>query len=392
MSANARILIATDAVADAELLSRRLREEFDDVTVSTDMDEAVADFERRKPEVLMLAFDTLEKSDRYYLMLYRLCPAAHATPHRTIVLCTKDNVQLGYGLCKNEVYDDYVLFWPIGYDSPRLLMSVHHALRDLRTAQAAPALGEFGAEARRVAQLAPLVGRGLAEADDHAIAASHSVDRAEAEVNAAIDRFSSRLIAGEMTGAADIKKVEALRREIGKLKAEGVDAQFGSIRDSVGPMRQWAGSLKQELAPHLESARALGVLACRIRPLILVVDDETLMCKLFSQFLGRANMDMVFATSGAKALAALRKRLPDLILMDIEMPEMSGVEVTQRLKSMKQFASIPVIMMTGHSEKSVVIESLQAGAVDFIVKPIDWEKLLEKLHRFIGPIDTRGMA
>ena len=78
MTAAARIMVATEVVADADLVMKLLREEFDEVVVSTDPGRAVQDFEKHQPEVLILAFNTLEKAERYYLGLYRLGTLVHA--------------------------------------------------------------------------------------------------------------------------------------------------------------------------------------------------------------------------------------------------------------------------------------------------------------------------
>jgi len=69
--------------------------------------------------------------------------------------------------------------------------------------------------------------------------------------------------------------------------------------------------------------------------------------------------------------------------MDIELPDISGVEVTRRMKSVEQFADIPVVMITGHSERHLVVDSLKAGAADFVVKPFDKTTLLAKLRRLL---------
>ena len=127
----ATILVATDVVDDAAMVKDILGEEFKRVFVSTDPARAVADFEQHRPDVLVLAFNQLEKSERYYLGLYRLCKAVHQHPHRTVILCNKDEVKRVYELCMKDFFDDYILFWPMTYDPCRLLMSVHYALRDL---------------------------------------------------------------------------------------------------------------------------------------------------------------------------------------------------------------------------------------------------------------------
>jgi DNA-binding response OmpR family regulator len=67
-------------------------------------------------------------------------------------------------------------------------------------------------------------------------------------------------------------------------------------------------------------------------------------------------------------------------ITDYALPDINGIEATRRLKSVAQFVEIPVVMITGNSEKAVVVESLKAGAADFIVKPLDRDRLLAKIR------------
>jgi CheY-like chemotaxis protein len=92
---------------------------------------------------------------------------------------------------------------------------------------------------------------------------------------------------------------------------------------------------------------------------------------------------MVFAAGGVEALSILRKTRPDLILMDIMMPDMDGREVLRQMKTVPRLANIPVIMITGKGEKSIVTESLKAGATDFMVKPFVRDTLLGKIVKVL---------
>lgn len=85
---------------------------------------------------------------------------------------------------------------------------------------------------------------------------------------------------------------------------------------------------------------------------ILVVDDE-LIHDLYKELLAQENFELTFASSGIEALYLLRKQHPDLILMDMVMPDIDGLETIHRIKTNKQLASIPVIMVTGNSEKKL---------------------------------------
>ena len=89
-----------------------------------------------------------------------------------------------------------------------------------------------------------------------------------------------------------------------------------------------------------------------------MADDDEFQRKLMARILEAENYRVLFAGSGFEVLSLLRKTRPDLILMDVMMPALDGVETTRRLKAVPQFAAIPVIMITGQSEKSVVAESL----------------------------------
>src|ERR1035437_1795998 len=164
--ATVTILIASDSVTDAALVKELLDEEFEQVFISTDPQRAVKDFERHCPGILVLAFNALEKSERYYLGLYRLSGKIHLQPHRTVILCNTAEVGRVYQLCRKEYFDDYVLFWPMTHDAPRLPMSVHHALRDLAPlSDGGPSVAEFAVQARRLAELENLLDQQMAQGD-----------------------------------------------------------------------------------------------------------------------------------------------------------------------------------------------------------------------------------
>lgn len=105
------------------------------------------------------------------------------------------------------------------------------------------------------------------------------------------------------------------------------------------------------------------------RPRLLIVDDQALNVQaLFKVF---AQEHQVFmATSGKQALTVCAEKLPDLVLMDIAMPDMSGFDVCEKLKSNSLTKHIPIIFVTAHSGERIEAHGLALGAVDFITKPI----------------------
>jgi CheY-like chemotaxis protein len=379
MSNDKRILIATDVTGDAALVHRLLQDEFDHVGESVDPDRAVHDFETQRPHVLILAFNSLAKAETYYLGLYRLGAAAHAVEHRTIILCTRDDLQGVYALCRKQYFDDYVLFWPVGHDAPRLPMAVHHAFRQLAaTAAAGPSVPEFASQARKLAglelQLEQYVARG-AERIDHVRDTLQDGSR----ITSALDGLAGRLNRGELRSIVEVKDEPGLVRELNQLKAMELATFSKTIDSAIEPVRGWANDLKGAFSPGLESIRELQVLADRVRPLVLLVDDDKYQQKLLRHLLREAGYDLMSALTGTEALTVMRSRRPDLILMDVQLPDIDGIALTHRIRGTARFARIPIVMITGHSDKSVVVKSIQAGASGFLVKPFNKDHLLDKI-------------
>ena len=384
MNPRAKLMVATEIIADAELVRNLLQDEFDNIALSTDPDRTVDDFEKHRPEVLVLAFNSLEKAERYYLGLYRLSTLVHALPHRTLILCNKNDLRRVYELCKKGYFDEYILFWPVNEDVLRLPMAVHHALDQMKGGAAGmTATTEIVAQARQVAELDLQLEQYAAKGGQRMEVASRSLQQAEKDIGAALDGFSRKISEGCFGDLIENDDRASLQREIARLKAEDVKMRFRTVAAAVKPVQQWANALKDDLAPQLESVRSLKNLTERVRPVVLVVDDDAFQHKLLQKMLADASIEAIFAVTVMDGFAILRKRRPDLILMDIDLPDVDGVEATRRLKSVEHLAPIPVIMITGHSDKKVVIESLEAGAVDFVVKPFNKDTLLDKVRGYL---------
>jgi len=111
------------------------------------------------------------------------------------------------------------------------------------------------------------------------------------------------------------------------------------------------------------------------RETILVVDDEPEICDLVGEFLTRRGYGVKTAGGGEQALEAIRKELPNLVLLDIYMPGMNGVEVVRRLKSADLLARLGVIMLTASQEEPLLQEALDLGAFDVLSKPVNLDEL-----------------
>lgn len=115
-------------------------------------------------------------------------------------------------------------------------------------------------------------------------------------------------------------------------------------------------------------------------PHILIVDDSEQNIKILQSILSKAGYDISVARNGREALVYLQSKIPDLIVMDIIMPEINGIETCKIIKDHEDFKDIPVIFMTALSDTSEKVKAFEAGGVDYIDRPFVREEVLARIN------------
>lgn len=115
-------------------------------------------------------------------------------------------------------------------------------------------------------------------------------------------------------------------------------------------------------------------------PLILIVDDYIQNVQVLAQNLEACGYDIAIGRNGEEALALVEKVRPDMILLDVMMPDMSGFQVCERLRADKQNSDIPVVFLTAKTESEDVSEGFQCGGSDYIHKPFSAPELLARVR------------
>ena len=115
------------------------------------------------------------------------------------------------------------------------------------------------------------------------------------------------------------------------------------------------------------------------RKRILVIDDEPRICKLLEIKLSISGYETIITTSGAEAIELVRTKSPDAILLDVVMPDISGLDV---LDQVRKFSKVPIIVFTGRPEIAKIAKRF--GANDYISKPFDPDLLVEKIKVVLG--------
>jgi DNA-binding NtrC family response regulator len=114
-----------------------------------------------------------------------------------------------------------------------------------------------------------------------------------------------------------------------------------------------------------------------INPKVLLVDDEEKFLEVLSQRLGARGVDAVTASSGEEALVKIKNKNFDVIILDVMMPGLGGIETLKRIK--KENPELQIIMLTGKGTVDKAVEAMKEGAIEFIEKPADINQLMEKI-------------
>jgi two-component system cell cycle response regulator DivK len=119
---------------------------------------------------------------------------------------------------------------------------------------------------------------------------------------------------------------------------------------------------------------------------ILIVEDELKNLKLLRDLLQRFGHNTVEATDGEQGVELARTRIPDLILMDIMMPKMDGLEATRIIKADSKTKHIPVIALTSYAMKGDKERTLEAGCDGYIAKPVDIQEVLKTVEHYLQAV------
>ena len=118
---------------------------------------------------------------------------------------------------------------------------------------------------------------------------------------------------------------------------------------------------------------------------ILVVDDDTALAEMIGIVLRTEGFDTAFCADGAAAVDAWRTEKPDLILLDLMLPGMDGIEICTRVRAE---SGIPIIMLTARTDTADVVRGLESGADDYIVKPFNPKELVARIRTRLRPVIT----
>jgi CheY-like chemotaxis protein/signal transduction histidine kinase len=189
---------------------------------------------------------------------------------------------------------------------------------------------------------------------------------------------------GRALSKQEAKRVEAYAEAVVLKEGPSADRLIDEVRMFVGRLR--GGRPGRRVAEHLHP-RDVSLTGRRV----LVVDDDMRTVYALSALLRAKGVEVLVADTGLAALATLLQH-PDVeaVLMDIMMPEMDGYEAMRQIRQQERFRELPVIALTAKAMKGDRVQCLEAGATDYLSKPIDADRLLEMLHTRLSARPDHG--
>ncbi len=217
-----------------------------------------------------------------------------------------------------------------------------------------------------------------------------------------IDRVNAMVEGGELPLAPTIMMVSAYarhdllphiadRRVAGLLNKPVLPSELYNLLTGVAPPSGAAGLGSREitLASHAVTAAEDTRLHGRR---VLLVEDNQINQEVAASFLGAAGLQVSIANHGLEALERLRQERFDIILMDMHMPVMDGLEATHAIRQMPGLQSLPIVAMTAAVMSADREACQRAGMNDFLAKPLDPELMLTTLHKWLSPASTAQPA
>jgi CheY-like chemotaxis protein len=349
---------------------------------ATDSEWAIEQFDRSPCHILVLCHSLISKSENFYNSFIMFSEKAMETPHQTILLCDGRDSSLAHEICHKQAMDDYVIYKPL-YDVHRVRFSISLAMDRLENKNYKNIIED------RLTNMISNMSEIRSNLSNHIDKVSQcqkimntqdkSIDNV---LDLGISRIKKKLEALSGNGVIQINDPIGFNNEYNKIKKECIEESNIEHDDSLS----WIETIKSDFTNVRDSASIIldhqKSVDIKSPWKILVVEDEEVNKKMMEMMLSKEGYSVKVASDGLSAINIAENWTPHLIFMDIKMPKMNGLKVTQKLKSNKKFKDTHIIMLTGHSEEVVVKECLKAGASGYMVKPAKKEELLDRIATY----------
>lgn len=377
------ILIVSDDQDELEEVKLHLSSSYSRIYDVVDEELAIHFFEQKCIAVLLLVFRSLQRAEKFYLKLFHQCEHIYEIPHQVVVLITRGELERAYELCRREIFHSFVIVRPM-LSEHFLRLAMNQALEkraaQLKIHQAREMLKRLAIQFEHIRKEFDQL-----MADNHALQKTqHSVQRDLTEsINHRLGVFRDSLMGTGMQDVVTVHNAQALTKKFDHLQHEDIEGQLefyhGMMNDALNG---WTQNMESKLTMLEQVSTEVTQRRQEEKPDVLIVDDDDIQRHLVVTVLDQNGYEVRQAANGREGMSMLLAKPPDLVFLDIEMPDLNGVELLKKARRSSQLKEVPIIMLTGHHEKEVVKNCLENGADDYLVKPVTIERLCERMKHY----------
>ena len=343
-------------------------------------------FKQNEPHVLLLSFRTLELAKDYYLSLLQ---DNEAIEHQLILLCTASETELAIQFSVANLVSDYCVIQPFS-DPGRLYMCVQHALNRWEIRRKYDMLNQELSETETHLKITTNSIHEMLDSNPELQRKSvQALEELTKGIDKRLDDFEQKMLSPEFSDMVQVIDSKKLSQRFSELKNQVLQQELEGFEEKLSNLNH---SLLRELKvymgePALLEKQTVSEVSEEYIPSsasILIIDDEAEVAEELEVIFKSEKYVVNHARTMQEAMHQALKERPDLILVNVLMPKVNGIELTLQFKKRFQLRDIPIIMMSEYSSKKVVHLSFHAGASDFIVMPISHNVLLEKIQKFVS--------
>ncbi len=363
------------------------------------MDEQTTSFLlKEKPPVILFALSDVSKCVEYYASLVE--GGLLDYPHYSVLMCNNKESSLAFRCCMKKLFDNYFVYLPL-YEKFRLVMIVQNGLNQTLSLNNVDKFNEDNFEQidDDLAQLIDESGRCRQQLLETLTESQQKIADIPKK-----HEFSNEISTEEIVSTITqehINPLLALLEYDIKLSLDGIIAQLLSKQSILKQQAQQSKTLinkppfnksiaeqlteKEKLSTKIntkEQVHAIEKVAeSKVQQKILVVDDNDLYRDMLINVLQKENFDVSQAEDGMSALNKIKKEPFDLIIMDLYMPKLDGLNTTKEIRAISGGKDVPVIALTGNKNKEIVRKWAAYGLKGYIVKPSTKEDILECVNK-----------
>ena len=353
-----------------------------DVSIRHAMDKewSIELFDRHPSDIIVLCHHKIESAERFYMSLVMLSEKGMEFPHQVILLCDGKEIEKAFSLCRSEIFNDYIIMKPL-FDIYRLKFAIQQALHRLEHEDSKKQMEHKLEVLMKKIETIKDDMESYFETTQYADEIKDHIEAgATLSFDAAIEKMREKIVGIKQVNALSDKDKKEFEDSCNKI-ASDAKQQAKNSPPSNTKYNNWKAEL--ETSANAISDKTTSVVAqskeSTEKIKVLIVEDEAVNQKMMSLILKKEGFAVKVADDGLSAIKIARKWLPSLIFMDIRMPKMNGLKVTQHLKAMPEFEEAHIIMLTAHDNRAVMKECLKAGASDYLVKPAKKSEIIQRL-------------